>query len=139
MGVTWDDSYSVGIEAIDRQHRTLLEAVGRVAAEAETGAAAPLSPFLRAVQGHFRGEEQLFARHGYPEGALHKQHHDVFIGNVIDLEEKLRGGLVTGGAVVQYLGDWLVNHITHLDTRYTGFLLDAGAFGRRNPGNSPRR
>jgi hemerythrin-like metal-binding protein len=136
MGITWDDAYRVRIDSLDRQHRKLFELINDLDAldpqhNSAAVCAAKMTLLIRHMREHFRAEEELFARYGYLEGAIHRHHHDSFIRNLTDFAERIdRGSLTLSGEIGQFIGDWLVNHIVKIDMRYSPFLVEALAAER---------
>ena len=76
---------------------------------------------------HFGYEENLFAKHHYPEEAGHKELHRKFVQKIADFEASLQSGTATVGMeVMRFLKDWLVKHIQGTDTRYAPFMIEKG-------------
>lgn len=68
---------------------------------------------------HFFTEEEFFARIVYPEVDSHKLMHHRFIQKIADVEEQLRqGSLVVGNDLLDFLKDWLLNHIRVTDKQF---------------------
>lgn len=73
---------------------------------------------------HFRAEAGAFQKYGYPEQRQHKTEHDDLTKKVVDLQNKFNaGGLVLSTEVMNFLKDWLNNHILNIDMKYGPFLL----------------
>jgi len=136
MGTPWNDAYRVRIDSLDRQHRKLFELINELDAldaqhTAPVVCGAKMTLLIRHLREHFRTEEDLFAKYGYPEGAIHRRHHDSFVRNLTDFKERVDGGSLTlSKEIRQFIGDWLVNHIVKIDMRYSPFLVEAMAAAR---------
>ncbi len=76
---------------------------------------------------HFGYEENLFAKHGYPEAKEHKKQHEVFIDRVKVFKDKFNPDKrVIAVEITTFLFDWLRNHINGTDKKYSGFLTEKG-------------
>jgi hemerythrin len=122
--VAWNTSYSVGIPRIDAQHQGLIGLVNQLYAAMQDGKAqAALSPILdellRYAEIHFASEESLMAERRYSGLAMHRQQHRSFTEQARDLREKFRAGrLAVSIETLQFLKNWLTNHILNSDQAY---------------------
>lgn len=130
--VEWHDSYSVGIEAIDNDHKKLLNLINQLqtAAHYRTDAQYEREAFDALVdytKTHFKREEELMETHGYPTYAEHKREHEAMIARVDELmrryDDKPQDAIEEA---VQFLKKWLVGHINGTDQGYSQFLRDRG-------------
>ena len=129
MEVQWDPALAIGEPDIDQAHQLIFQEGGRLM-EALSGAATKdevedLLTFLAtyALQ-HFREEESLMDRTGYPPVASHHQQHLDFMqalasvhrefeqrGASLKLQERLR----------RMVFDWLRDHIAAADLAFARF------------------
>lgn len=131
--IEWSSELSVGIDSIDNQHQKLINMINALNDAMSTGEANEVlekifSGLAAYTQKHFAYEEQLFDKHGYAGTQEHKQQHKALIDQVVDLSEKFKssGGSVISIEVMQFLKDWLTNHIMKTDKEYTDFLVEKG-------------
>jgi hemerythrin len=124
----WNNSYAIGIASIDAQHRTLFDLSAKLhqAMSAGQGKAAVgpiLERLLQYTQAHFAHEERLMRIHDYPDFVAHKAQHDALTKQVADFSAKFKSGQ---GAItvqlLQFLKNWLVNHIKGTDMKYVPHL-----------------
>ncbi|TAN57372.1 MAG: hypothetical protein EPN26_02585 [Rhodospirillales bacterium] len=77
--IEWRPGFSVGIENIDNQHKSLIRALNDVAASLEKGDADECvlvyDEFLRLSAEHFASEERILFSSGYPHAQEHADHH----------------------------------------------------------------
>ena len=130
--VEWQPSYSVGVQAMDDDHKRLLNLLDRfqTAYEFHTGdefEREALNELVDYTKTHFGREERLMEENGYPDLEAHRHEHREMIAKV-DQFLKLYGekGHAALGEVSEYLKDWLVNHINGTDKRYGPFLRQKG-------------
>ena len=76
---------------------------------------------------HFQTEENYFDKYGYPETENHKKQHADFIAKVTEFKESFDSGqLAMSVGVLNFLTDWLRNHIKGSDKKYTAFFNEKG-------------
>lgn len=124
----WNPAWETGIPKIDEQHRELfrqIEILMVAIHENEMTSCIPaLMPILATYVGsHFSDEEAAMEASGYPELVAHRAVHD-------GMREKVRTLLlqfqsdptVMTDAVLDFLMDWLINHINGEDRRMALYL-----------------
>lgn len=130
--VAWDDRYSVRVSALDDDHRRLLHLINNLqtAAHYPTGEAferQALDELVDYTRTHFKREEELMAAHGYPAYEEHKRQHEAMIAKVEQfLEAYGKDPADTIEEMVQFLKQWLLNHIAGTDQQYSDFLNSKG-------------
>jgi hemerythrin len=76
---------------------------------------------------HFAAEEKLLTAQGYPEFRQHKAEHDALVKQVLELRDKLEKGHITVSIeTMNFLRQWLSNHILKTDMKYGPFLNSKG-------------
>jgi hemerythrin-like metal-binding protein len=127
---TWNDSYATGDEAIDRQHRELLELVDDL--ERAEVASASLEAVYKALdlvtdftQSHFRMEEELMVRVDYPQhdqDEMIQQHHEFTHYARLRVVEFRSGGPQSVLPLRAFLTEWLTVHEFGLDRKLAVFI-----------------
>ena len=129
---TWKPSYSIGVPAIDAQHRELFARTDRLLLAMSEGRASEechaLLVFVRAYcRVHFAAEEGLMRERGFPGTLGHQAQHAEFNRRFEAIfktfSEKGRTGAVVI-AVKDLIAGWLVKHIALLDSQLASFLGD---------------
>lgn len=129
----WNDSFSVKIPSIDVQHKTLVGYINKIHDDMLMGKSIEhLRPVMKGLinytEEHFKHEEKFFTQYGYPEGPQHTQLHNDLKKQVMDFRDKLEKGEVTISAeLLNFLKDWLINHILREDKKYCQYLVQKGA------------
>src|SRR5262245_65569448 len=77
----WKDHYSVGIEAVDHEHRELIDLINRLHAELmQKGAVLTVEAFFgdlfTGISAHFALEERFMREHRYDQFLQHKADHE---------------------------------------------------------------
>jgi hemerythrin len=130
--ITWSEKYSVNIDKIDQQHKKLIDIINRLFDTMKQGKAkGVISEILVELQEytvyHFTDEEYLLKKYHYPELDNHIKQHQFFIDELSNLRGKMASGkLGIGLEMMQFLSDWLTNHIRGNDKQYSGFLVEKG-------------
>jgi hemerythrin len=129
--LTWDKTLSVEVPEIDEDHRRLVDLyniLNHAVAEAESPdyIEAVTEELIACTIWHFRHEERLMLRHGYPGLAEHKAEHEELIDSARDLQQKLRdAGRSVSNEEVEFLERWLVGHIFGADMKMGVYLCEA--------------
>jgi len=130
--ITWTDALSVNIKEIDEQHKKLIAMVNELhsamgAGKGKAAMGAVLGGLVEYTKTHFAFEEGLMQKHNYVGYLSHKGQHDELTKQVLDLQSRFKEGktLVTV-EVMNFLKDWLSNHIQNSDKKYGPFLNGKG-------------
>ena len=130
----WQDSLSVGIELIDRQHKQWIEHFNQAAdaVAAHRGAmhiTKTLGFLVEYTETHFSTEERHMAASNYAGLDAHKAKHDelrrILADLVQDFEEEGTNHKLAE-AVDAFLGNWLVKHIQDVDKKFGEFVKAEG-------------
>jgi len=131
--MTWNEKMSVGVVVLDIEHKKLVALVNDLYDGIQSGkAATTLAHVLDGLVGytaaHFKHEEEFFAKTGYPATAVHKKEHDDLTRQVLEIQAKVRAGApgTLSLEVMNFLKNWLINHIQGSDKRYGPHLNAAG-------------
>ncbi len=131
--MVWSDDYSVDIQEIDEQHKCLVELINKLynalAAKGQRNeVASVLDQLVEYTKIHFAVEEALMRIFHYREYEEHKSIHDKIVVDVVGFQQRFhRGDDSVGMELLQYLKDWLVSHILHIDRGYTETFAKGGA------------
>lgn len=122
-GLKWDDSYSVGDAHFDEQHKGLIRLINMLDGDAPV--AVVLDELQVYVDEHFREEEAMLEKVGYPDLAAHKLQHAAFEEWLYASRQASQSGEVAAllrDNIRGYLKTWLVNHILVSDKAYSDYL-----------------
>ena len=130
--ITWTDSFSVKVAEIDKQHKKLVEMINTLYDAMKIGKSKDvmgetLNNLILYTETHFRTEEKYFDLYNYPEKETHKAEHKEFIETVTKFKNDFDSGNVTISIeVMNFLRNWLTNHIKGSDKKYTKYFNDHG-------------
>ena len=123
MAVTWNDKWLSNNEAIDQEHRKLLEMgnelIAAVANEAKDSAEAILEHLIQHTVYHFNHEEAILREIGFPGLEEHKIIHELLIEESMKLKRSLKEGSISLGNVVEFVvSKVLMGHMLQEDFKY---------------------
>jgi len=120
----WKDRHGIGDEALDAQHKQLLDIANELQCALHDGKADEvlnehLNHLISFTQLHFREEEQSMRDHHYPGFSQHKAEHDRLILQVADLQEQMsRGQKMYSMDVIYFLKHWMMHHVVTEDDAF---------------------
>lgn len=129
----WSNSYSVGINLIDEQHRELFSMINTFYEGCFQGNEKSAREFFERgihnivnyIKYHFSTEEKLLGFIDYPGLVGHKQQHAEYLKSIVSQTGPFETGTPSSfRPYVQYLRDKLFAHITSSDKEYGAFLQD---------------
>ncbi|HEB68004.1 MAG TPA: bacteriohemerythrin [Desulfobulbus sp.] len=117
----WKPEYSVGHQEIDAQHKYLFELwlmLDSIKDQEDNHLSLEqaLLSLFDYVEVHFANEEQYLQPH--PEFKQHQQIHADFIAQCTTFMEQFGRDALDTHTVVDYLRNWLIEHIVETDIRY---------------------
>lgn len=124
----WNNRFSVGIERIDDQHKVLFnyiadleKALGNPVEKQRWSTIHYVIVQLRDyARIHFAVEECLMEILSYPGRDAHIQEHGKFVSYLLELEHRsITHNNITELEIIEFLRDWLMNHITVSDKEYS--------------------
>jgi len=133
MSINWKDSFKIGIQTIDAQHRELFTRLDKLESALRDGKGREIVistfHFLdNYVQLHFRAEEELQELYQYPHRAMHAAEHAAFKKRLKELEGRLTiedPSEKLAAHTHAFLTQWLITHVTSLDKELTGYFNEA--------------
>ncbi len=119
---TWDASYNIGIDVIDKQHHRIIDYINELddahQAKDKEKVAEVLAHVIDYTHSHFSFEEKLMENAGYPLTEPHKKIHAEFIQRVRDYQAQHEKGHQVTMQLMYELKTWLLNHIKEEDREY---------------------
>ncbi|MHC4883488.1 MAG: bacteriohemerythrin [Planctomycetota bacterium] len=130
--IEWSPEYSVGVEKFDGQHRILIDLINQLYAALRSGKAQEVlgpifAELLDYTQTHFSEEEAFLRVNRYDELDPHIRLHKKFIAQVTEYYNRFTEGGSLGVEMMNFLKDWLLNHIQKTDKRYGRVLGNLAA------------
>lgn len=122
MAIAWTGDLDTGIEAIDQQHRKMVDFINELEVAIQQKDTAAVGRVLGALEEycrlHFAFEEGLQLQVGYKYAKSHKAVHEVFIKRLARYRERHNAGEDVGTPLHGMLTTWLLLHIKREDKEF---------------------
>lgn len=124
----WNDSYNVGFQLIDDQHKILISIINDLYeaqrhGTLQTTIGETLDKLADYTIYHFSCEKELHEQYDYPKASEHLEEHDSFVEKVKDLQQELsKGSIVLSLKTMDFLKDWTITHILGSDKEFGEFV-----------------
>lgn len=145
--LAWRDSWFLGIEHLDRDHRELVRLLNRLIEVGQRpplyrhqppqdggdDARARLQSLIDHLRRHFATEEAFLQSIDYPEISEHKSEHALLLAELVDLHRDLRasGAERIDEESLEQVRDWFLHHVVAEDRRFAWYYYrQMGASGR---------
>lgn len=121
--ISWKPEYSVGDEAVDHEHRELIDLVNTAAAAILDGHADAdidkcLGDLYQAISAHFAHEERQMQQADYDQLEAHKGSHEFLLDELRDIMDgAMTSDQQTAERLTQVLEAWFTDHFRDHDSR----------------------
>jgi hemerythrin len=127
----WSSRYETGIDIIDKQHKSLFDAVNKLADSFKAGTSKTavkdsMDFMVKYTVEHFSTEEKIMRDMGYPNLTSHMAEHAQLVRKASELQAKLNEGKPVTMEVTTFLADWLKHHINEVDMGYVQYKKSQG-------------
>ncbi len=120
----WDDSFLIGIEELDHEHKLLIHDINRLHEELarhdeKSEIEKRLGDIYARMQAHFALEEHVMKEHEYEFFDEHKREHDELLDSYTEYMTRFLNetGRVSSNLIEDTLTRWIVNHIITSDKK----------------------
>ena len=130
--INWTENLSVGHNIMDDQHKQLFGLINSFYEGIRTNSSnVALGKLIKDLKDytfyHFKLEEALMKKHGYPGYEAQRLEHEKFIKTVQDYEDRLNSGmLIISVEITNYIKKWITDHILGMDKKYSTFFAEKG-------------
>jgi len=128
--INWKDNYSVNVESMDHQHKTLVSLMNSLVENIKDGKRKgaltnEFNSFMDYAIHHFSYEEEIMLKHKDPNYEAHKVEHKLIIHTLKQYQLRVeKSGLTI--ELMDVLKHWFLDHIVQLDKKYGIFLNQKG-------------
>jgi hemerythrin len=116
----WKDEYSVGIEAVDYEHKQLIDLINQLGDQLNSTDSKSKVPgffgeLLRAISAHFALEEKFMRERGYSRLEPHKADHEQLLDDLHEIMDAVANAeTIDAGRLSSQLDIWFSRHFrTH--------------------------
>jgi methyl-accepting chemotaxis protein len=130
--IDWGPRYFIGLKSIDEQHKILVDLMNELyeafgSNKNKKVIKHVLKELLDYTIYHFGNEEELFEKYGYKESENHEDQHKKFIQRIEQFQKDFeKGNTILSFDLIDFLKNWLLNHILKIDAKYVPFLKERG-------------
>ncbi len=124
----WQSSFSTGIKKIDEEHKILVEMLNKLESsmysdKKDKVLALVLRNLVDYVKFHFKSEEEVMEKIGFPELQRHRKLHKNLVHEVATILLDLKHGRAWSvPELVGFLQHWLMDHILGEDLKIGQYL-----------------
>jgi methyl-accepting chemotaxis protein len=144
--IRWTDDLNINIENIDDQHKQLVSLINELFTAMQKNSdqniiANVVDKLVDYTQYHFKSEEDIQRKYGYPELAAHKRIHVNFVNKVGEVAAQIKSGeRIAAADIFAFLKDWLISHIKKQDKEGYGVFIHSqiSSMQSKSPKNNNR-
>ena len=126
MKVEWDNSYSVGNEEIDCEHKVFIKIIARFVEMTKEKNSYKfkrnVDELIKYSEFHFVSEENRMYDSDYPDLLNHKKEHENLLASLKHMEMKLYIDKATVDEFVPFLVTWFLDHTVKTDLKMANYL-----------------
>ena len=121
--ITWKDEFSVGVAAVDLEHRELIELINGLDAgmrehASQTTVVETLGEIYARISAHFALEEKIMRKADYDGFTTHKQDHEQLLDELLDVIDSVDdAGRYDRAGLSRDLDRWFSDHFRTHDAR----------------------
>ncbi len=126
--IVWNSSFSVGVAQMDAQHIRIIGLINALDGAPQATVRSEvvsdiLNELTKYASEHFRCEEELLEKNGYPDLEEHRKEHRAYWQEVVRLCRDTMGHMDTVPTeLMLFLRKWWVEHILNSDMGYRDFF-----------------
>jgi hemerythrin len=127
----WDDSFLIGIEELDHEHKLLIDDINRLHKELarhdkKSEIEKRLGDIYARMQAHFALEEHVMKENRYEFFDEHKREHDELLDSYTEymLQFLNQPGVFSSRRIEDTLTHWIVTHIIESDKKMSLMVQD---------------
>ena len=127
--IEWRDEFAIGIEAVDYEHRELIELINKL--HESLSDETPKKEIERvfgeidsAISAHFALEEKAMRDLNYDEYVEHKADHDLLLDDIREIAGAYEDGAYAAlhDLLSEHMKMWFSDHFQNMDSRLHNFL-----------------
>ncbi len=128
--VRWTPAMAVNVETFDGHHQRLFALIDKLYKAMQAGESKEIlgnvfDELLEYTSYHFGAEQRAFEHFAYPDCTHHVDQHRILVEKAMELRRDLDDGkALVAMEVMEFLRDWVTNHIRGCDKLYSSFFKD---------------
>lgn len=128
--IEWGPRYFIGVKSIDDQHKVLVDLMNEIYAafgsnKNKKAISHVLNELIDYTVYHFGHEEEIFEKYNYKDSENHNLQHKKFVEKIKAFQKDFNeGNAALSFDLIDFLKDWLINHILKIDAKYVPFFKE---------------
>lgn len=120
----WTEDLSVHVQLLDNQHKYLIDIINKLIdalgqKQSKEVINSVVGDLVLYKKTHFATEEKYFAEFNFSGADQHIAAHKYFNDHIVELQKQYTDDIVGFGfALVDFLEDWLLDHLMTMDHQY---------------------
>ena len=131
----WDDSFLIGIEELDHEHKLLIDDINKLHKELaghdeKSEIEECLGDIYARMQAHFALEEHVMKEHGYRFFDAHKREHEELLDSYTEYMVQFLNdtGVSSSNPIEENLKYWVIEHIVTSDKKMSLMVQEKESF-----------
>lgn len=131
--ISWSSKIETGVKKFDEQHKELVRLLNKFYSSMNDGSSNNvLGNILKELANytvyHFQSEEDAFKRYNFPMKDEHMRSHKNLVDQVVKIIKDFESGKeVVSVNLLQFLKEWVINHIIQEDKEYSKYFKSINA------------
>lgn len=131
--IRWSEAIAIGVKTVDEQHKYLLAIANKFLRAMHMGVgdkilAAIIRELREYTVTHFRDEEEIMRKAGYPHLMEHQREHQNLTAQVKKYQDDIyRKNPLDPLEIRGFIKQWLIGHMINSDGRIAAFMREPGA------------
>jgi hemerythrin len=139
MSLQWDESLVLGLEEIDRQHKSIFDHFEKLSEAAQQGKSKEiieeLAVFLfEYAHMHFATEDKIMVEYKYPKIDEQRHEHGEFTRDTNELKKRIEQDGATREVAIEATGKllrWIIQHIKKQDFEMVSYVKECIALRQK--------
>jgi len=129
--IKWSGEYTLKMPEIDKEHKELAEKINHLYESMLTGRDCEVlkklgNELYSYAEKHFRNQEKIMKRAGFPDSDSHKLSHDKLLKKLKELMNNSLTDVMMDNYKLALLDDWCLDHILTEDKKYALYIIKKG-------------
>lgn len=120
----WQDSYKIGNDNVDKQHRYLFDLANEIIDPNNDSQKSHhnVLALYHYVREHFTDEEAIMKQNDYSGYQEHKKEHELLTKRLAEISTGIISGETSPDDIMSFMRFWLLEHILEKDMLFGDFL-----------------
>ncbi len=127
--LVWTEQTNIGIEEVDQQHKKIVAYINQLGDAYYSGLSRKqqgkiIKKLVEYTIYHFKSEENLQERAGYPFLKAHQKAHVLYAQSILDFQSRFENGEDISKDMEGLLAKWFFDHLKHDDRDFVQYVAE---------------